>query len=126
MAGAGACVFSAEEIEQHNTGSDGSFWAVVDGFVVDATEFVTSHPGGLRKLMSANTPGAGFTGGPFGFSFTRGSNSHFPATGRRFRDGVERFLGGGGGGGGGPDGCLPSENVEFPSYGKIVILGRLA
>ena len=39
----------------------GSFWAVIDGFVVDASEFVDKHPGGLRKLLSADSPAAGAT-----------------------------------------------------------------
>ena len=113
---------TAQAIELHNANEDGTFWAVVDGFVVDATEFVSSHPGGLRKLMSANTKGAGFTGREFGFSFTRGPNAHFPATGQRFRDGVQRYLGGSGD----PDSCLPPEIVAFPPHGQIRILGRLA
>ena len=31
------------------------------GFVVDASEFVKAHPGGLRKLLSADTAAAGAT-----------------------------------------------------------------
>eukprot|EP00747_Dinoflagellata_sp_TGD_P180994 gnl/TRDRNA2_/TRDRNA2_34380_c0_seq1.p1 gnl/TRDRNA2_/TRDRNA2_34380_c0~~gnl/TRDRNA2_/TRDRNA2_34380_c0_seq1.p1 ORF type:complete len:188 (+),score=10.65 gnl/TRDRNA2_/TRDRNA2_34380_c0_seq1:59-622(+) len=111
---------SPEEVKKHNH-SAGSFWAVVDGFVVDATEFVESHPGGMKKILSADSPGAGATGGPFGFSFSRGRNAHFPETGRRFRDGVERYLN-----------CtksqsdfLPPADVGFPPYGKIVIVGKL-
>ena len=124
MAGDGAGkprVFSVEEVEKHN--ADGaSFWAVVDGFVVDATEFVGSHPGGVSKLLSANTSGAGHTGAPFGFSFARGPNAHFAATAQRFRDGVAQYLGGCGD----PESCLPPANVVFPSHGTLIILGHLS
>ena len=55
----GPRLISAEEVEQHSGGSSGEFWCVVDGFVVDATEFVDAHPGGLRKLLSTNSAEAG-------------------------------------------------------------------
>ncbi|KAK3268941.1 hypothetical protein CYMTET_22588 [Cymbomonas tetramitiformis] len=70
---------SADEVKQHS-GADGPFWAVIDGFVVDATAFVKTHPGGLKKLLSTDTPQAGATGRDFGFSFSRGRNAHFPET----------------------------------------------
>ena len=108
-----------DEVKQHS-GRDSSFWAVIDGFVVDASEFVDAHPGGLRKLLSADNPATGATGRPFGFSFSRGQNAHFPDTGRRFREGVERYLRGGG-----DQPALPPSEVAFPPYGKVVILGRL-
>ena len=111
---------SAEELKEHGGSSGASFWAVIDGFVVDASEFVDSHPGGLKKLLSADSTAAGATGRPFGFSFSRGKNAHFPDTGKRFSNGVKRFLSGGGDG---P--FLPPAEVAFPS-GKIIILGRLA
>ena len=59
---------SPEELKQHNESHPNSFWAVVDGFVVDASHFVNSHPGGLKKLMSTNSPAAGATGNPYGCS----------------------------------------------------------
>lgn len=111
----------AEELRNHNANdADGAFWGVVDGFVVSASGF--SHPGGLRKLQSVNTADAGHTGSEFGFSFSRGRNAHFPATGRAFREGVERYLRGAGGH---KDGVLLPVEVMFPGYGKIVILGKL-
>jgi hypothetical protein len=114
-------LFSPDEVQQHD-GQDGrSFWGVVDGFVVDASEFMQTHPGGIKKLLSVDTAAAGASGRPFGFSFSRGRNAHFPDTGRRFQDGVKRFLGGGGG-----RAILPAADVEFPPYGKITILGKLA
>ena len=125
---------SAEEVQRHN-GRDGgseSFWAVIDGFVVDASAFVDAHPGGLRKLLSTDSPAAGASGKPFGFSFSRGRNAHFPGTGKRFRDGVERYLRGDGvvGGGGRDDEphdepFLPPAEVAFPPYGQVLVLGRL-
>lgn len=102
---------SAEEVQSHN-GKE-SFWAVVDGFVVDATAFVDSHPGGLRKLLSTDKAGVGATGAPFSFSFSRGRNAHFPDTGKRFAAGAKRYL---------RDGTA---EVDFPGHGKLVILGRL-
>ena len=106
-------LISPAEVRQHS-GRDGcDFWAVIDGFVVDASEFVDTHPGGLKKLLSTDSSETGATGKPFGFSFSRGKNAHFPDTGKRFRAGVERYLSGG------------SPEVAFPPLGKIVILGRL-
>ena len=109
----GPRLISPKEIEQHN-GKNGSFWAVIDGFVVDATDFVdsNSHPGGLRKLLATDAAESGATGKPRGFSFTRGRNAHFPQTGRAFRDGVKRFAAGG------------SAVVDFAPHGRVVILGR--
>ena len=65
-----------DEVREHK--SKESFWAVVDGFVVDATEFVRSHPGGLRKLLQTDDPDVGATGEEFGFSFSRGRNARSP------------------------------------------------
>ena len=96
-----------------------SFWAVIDGFVVDATDFVDSHPGGLRKLLSTDSAASGATGKPFGFSFSRGKNAHFPATGQRFSEGAKRYLSGP------TDGFLPPTDVTFEGHGKVVILGKL-
>ena len=112
-------LISRAEVKQHS-GEAGSFWAVVDGFVVDATEFVDTHPGGLRKLLSSDSPSAGATGQPFGFSFSRGKNAHFPDTGKRFQKGVKQYLSCGNG-----EPYLPPADVAFPPHGKVVILGRL-
>lgn len=109
---AATSTISAEEVKRHN-GTDGSFWAVVEGFVVDATEFIDTHPGGLRKLLSADAAATGATGKVFGFSFSRGRNAHFPDTGKRFHRGVQKFLKGEG------------SEVAFPPFGKLVILGLL-
>jgi cytochrome b involved in lipid metabolism len=116
-------LISADEIKQHNGRNGESFWAVVDGFVVDATEFVADggHPGGLKKLLSTDAAGTGATGKPFGFSFSRGRNAHFPQTGQRFQEGAKRFLSGVSE----SEANLPPVEVAFPPYGKIVILGRL-
>ena len=92
----------------------------MDGFVVDATEFVDSHPGGLQKLLAADKAATGATGRPFGFSFTRGKNAHFPATGKRFSEGVKRYMAGSRN-----STSLPPVEVAFPPYGKIVIVGKL-
>ena len=110
-----------EEVGRHDGAHGRSFWCVVDGYVVDATRFVEAHPGGVRKLMSANTAGVGHTGTPFGFSFSRGRNAHFPATADRFRNGLKHFLEGGQQG----EAYLPPAAVSFPPHGQVVILGRL-
>ena len=115
-------LISQEEVTRHSGRDGGPFWAVIDSFVVDCSEFVDTHPGGLRKLLSADSPATGATGQPFGFSFSRGRNAHFPDTGKRFREGVKRYLSGGGG----DTPFLPPTDVAFPPYGKIVILGKLA
>ena len=46
--------------------------------------------------------------------FSRGRNAHFPDTGRRFADGVQRYL---------RDGH--ATKIKFPPHGALVILGRL-
>lgn len=115
----GPRLISREEVLQHNA-HDGSFWAVVDGFVVDASGFVDSHPGGLKKLLSTNSAATGATGEPFGFSFSRGRNAHFPDTGKQFQAGIKRYLHGAGN-----EPVLPPAEVTFAKHGKIVILGRL-
>ena len=65
------CIKPAE-VEQHR--SKDSYWCVVDGFVVDATAFIDTHPGGLRKLMSTDDAGIGAGPDAFSFSFSRGRN----------------------------------------------------
>ena len=117
--GRGPRLISPDEVHQHNGQEGSSFWAVIDGFVVDASDFLDSHPGGLRKLLSADEKATGATGEPFGFSFSRGRNAHFPDTGRQFQAGVKHYLSGAAG-----DEFLPPGEVEFPT-GKIIILGRL-
>ena len=116
-----ARLISADQVRERNGNGENEFWGVVDGYVVDATEFMDSHPGGLRKLLSTNAAATGATGAPFGFSFSRGRNAHFAATAKRFEAGVQRFLAQE------EDfqGHLPPVDVNFPSYGKITLLGRL-
>ena len=131
--------FLPEEIEQHNsqaegtfsslddrtstrnnTGAGTSFWACIDGFVVDATDFIGKHPGGTKKLFQTNDPDIGpMKGVPFNFSFSRGRNAHFPGTARAFQEGVERFLSGGS-----PEIVFPSEN-KHARDAKLIVLGRL-
>lgn len=109
------------EVEAKDGKGGRAFWAVVDRFVVDATAFLDSHPGGLSKLLSADKARTGATGAAFGFSFARGHNAHFPETGRAFHEGVSRYLRGGRG----EDGFLLPCEVGFGEHGTIVILGRL-
>eukprot|EP00434_Breviolum_minutum_P028189 symbB.v1.2.024938.t2/scaffold2396.1/size80221/4 len=86
-------LITAAEVQEHNGRDlDGTFWAVVDGWVVDATAFLKTHPGGLKKLLQIDDASIGASGKPFGFSFSKGRNAHFPETGRRFKEGVQRYL----------------------------------
>ena len=112
----------AEIVENNGYYFSSSFWCVVDGFVVDATDFMKKHPGGIKKLLEADKAEIGASGKEFGFSFSQGRNAHFPATGKKFKDGVESYLSGG------IPGMteLPSTEVFFEPYGKIVILGKLS
>ena len=113
-------LISEEEVDQHNDAKVG-FWAVIDGYVVDATAFLDAHPGGLKKLLSADSAAAGATGSRYGFSFSKGRNSHFGHTARRFQEGIKKYLIKK------TDGSdlLPTE-VYFPKPGrKISILGKL-
>ena len=112
-------VITGDEVRQHNGRGGENFWAVVDGYVVDATDLVNSHPGGLKKLLTTDAPGVGASGKAFGFSFTRGRNAHFPQTGKSFHEGVQVFLSGRG------EPFLPPVEVTFSSHGKVVILGQL-
>ena len=75
----------------------------------------------LKKLMLTNAAAAGATGNPFGFSFSRGKNAHFPDTGKRFQAGIKRYLTGEIN----ADSTLKPVSVDYPQFGKIVILGRL-
>lgn len=97
-----------------------AFWAVVDGFVVDVKAFSNEHPGGLPKITSTNDAKTGATGRPFGFSFSKGENQHFPATQKLWRDGYTAYLKQG------ADGELPPHDVVIaPPKGTITILGKL-
>eukprot|EP00470_Lotharella_oceanica_P014009 CAMPEP_0170182590 /NCGR_PEP_ID=MMETSP0040_2-20121228/28317_1 /TAXON_ID=641309 /ORGANISM="Lotharella oceanica, Strain CCMP622" /LENGTH=138 /DNA_ID=CAMNT_0010428059 /DNA_START=46 /DNA_END=459 /DNA_ORIENTATION=- len=93
--------FSPTDIHNHNKQDKKSFYAVIDGFVCDCSDFVNNqkaHPGGIKKLLSSNAAAVGATGKDYGFSFTRGRNAHFPATGKTFQDGVRAYLKGTGDG----------------------------
>ena len=114
--------FSPEEVNDHNqeqrNGDDIlSYWACIDGFVVDATDFIQKHPGGRKKMLSTNDAATGDTGRPFAFSFSRGRNAHFPGTARIFKDGISQFLSG------------TSNEIFFPETyrggSKLVVLGKL-
>ena len=118
----GPRLIAPEEVQQHNGQGGASFWAVIDGFVVEASEMLKTHPGGLRKLLSTDQPATGATSKAFGFSFSRGRNAHFPDTGKRFSAGVKKYLGGTPTG---DDPFLPPVEVDFPPHGKIVVLGKL-
>ena len=124
-------LFSPDEVEEHNNNSNSSnnsnnnsnnrsFWACIDGFVVDATDFVRKHPGGKKKLLATNDATTGDRGIPYDFSFSRGKNAHFPATAKIFKDGIQRFLNGGS-----PEICFPAVYKGEDKGGTLIVLGRL-
>lgn len=126
----GIRIFSSEEIESHNRSeqsspTSSSFWACIDGFVVDASDFLQKHPGGKKKILQTNDPNTGYKRGvPFSFSFSKGRNAHFPDTARIFQDGVKKFLE--------SNGDSDRNEIVFPSEyrngaggGKLILLGRL-
>ena len=123
-------IITPAELKRNNEGVRANprgvaFWAVVDGWVVDASAFVDAHPGGLKKLLSTDEASIGATGKQYGFSFSRGRNAHFPKTGQSFSAGVKRYLSGGGVEGSCDGPFLPPCAVQFETYGSIVILGKL-
>ena len=81
----------------------------------------------LSRRISADEGATGATGKPFGFSFSRGRNAHFPDTGKRFQQGVKQYLKGGAGAAADVSlTVLPPAEVAFPPHGKIFILGKLS
>ena len=116
-------LFTPEEVKARDGKNGNEFWCVVDGLVTDASDFLDSHPGGLKKLLATDDPKIGATGDFFGFSFARGKNSHYAETAKTFADGVERFFGNQSNIH--QEKHLPSETVVFES-GKLIILGKLS
>uniref|UniRef100_A0A7S4IY37 Cytochrome b5 heme-binding domain-containing protein n=1 Tax=Odontella aurita TaxID=265563 RepID=A0A7S4IY37_9STRA len=107
---------SEQDVTRSN-GRDGRpLWVVIDGYVVDASNFADGHPGGLKKILSANDASTGWTGKAFGFSLSTGANAHYPMTGKTFREGVARFE---------SLGRTERVDVNYSSYGAITILGKL-
>ena len=77
------------EIKKHDgRRGDGSFWSVIDGWVVDATQFLERHPGGKKNLLMSDKANVSATGQPYGFSFSRGPAAHNPETNKVFREAV--------------------------------------
>lgn len=109
-------VLTKEQVRMNDGLEDRPLWTVIDGYVVDCTEFAKFHPGGLRKIRETDEKQTGWTGEEFGFSLTRGSNAHFPKTGRVFEEGIRKF-----------DKLQRQVEVDFGSSdgGAITILGKL-
>ena len=96
--------YTRSQIEDNNAShthqaSPARFLAVIDGYVVDASEYArpSVHPGGVKKASTTNDESTGATGEWGGFSFTKGRNAHFPGTEKRWKEGVEEWLKGGDG-----------------------------
>lgn len=109
-------VLTKEQVRMNDGLEDRPLWTVIDGYVVDCTEFAKFHPGGLRKIRETDEKQTGWTGEEFGFSLTRGSNAHFPKTGRVFEEGMRKF-----------DKLQRQVEVDFGrgGGGAITILGKL-
>lgn len=45
----GAKTFTKEEVAKHNTKDD--CWVIVDGQVLDVTDFLSDHPGGAKAIL---------------------------------------------------------------------------
>ena len=46
---------SEEEVAQHN--KDGDCWIVIEGAVLDVSEYMAEHPGGSDLLLNESGPG---------------------------------------------------------------------
>jgi len=105
-----------EQVRKNDGLEDRPLWTVIDGYVTDCTEFAKFHPGGLGKILATDEKQTGWTGEEFGFSLTRGSNAHFPKTGRVFQEGMRKF-----------DKLQSQVEVNFgkDDGGAITILGKL-
>merc|ERR1712216_177117 len=81
MGTSGTMEFTRQEVRQHSTKND--LWGIVDGYVLDLTDFVKHHPGGvdnIMKILHENN-----------FSFSRGANAHFGATAAAFAEACKDF-----------------------------------
>jgi len=109
-------VFTPEQVRAKNGKNGEKLWVVIDGYVVDATDFANFHPGGTSKILSADSKRTGYTGKEFGFSLSKGKNAHFPTTAKAFEDAAKSF-----------DRLQQRVVVKFGSgqTGSIVILGKL-
>ena len=108
--------FTPEQVRAKNGKNGEKLWVVIDGYVVDATDFANSHPGGISKILSTDSKRSGYTGKEFGFSLSKGRNAHFPRTAKIFEEAAKSF-----------DSLQRHVTVEFdPDHaGSIVILGKL-
>ena len=111
--------FTPEQVRAKN-GKDGEkLWVVIDGYVVDATDFANVHPRGITKILSTDSRRSGHTGNEFGFSLSKGKNAHFPTTAKTFEEAAKSF-----------DRLQRHVTVQFgpdtdQAAGTIVILGKL-
>ena len=108
--------FTPEQVRAKNGKNGKKLWVVIDGYVVDATDFANSHPGGISKILSTDSKRSGYTGKEFGFSLSKGKNAHFPRTAKMFEEAAKSF-----------DSLQQHVTVKFdPDHaGSIVILGKL-
>ena len=109
-------VLTKDQVRENDGREQRPMWAVIDGYVVECTEYAKLHPGGIRKIRETDEKQTGWTGEEFGFSFTRGKNAHYPKTGRVFQEGIRKF-----------EELQSPVEVDFgkDGGGAITILGKL-
>ena len=77
-----AMSLTLDEISSHNLVGE-SFWVVVDGYVLDITQFLPEHPGMLKKIMMARER--------LGPDISPNFLDHFPHTVAAFREACRNF-----------------------------------
>lgn len=73
-----ARMISPEECERHNDIRKEDFWVVVEGYVLDLSQFVKHHPAGARKIQQKRNE--------LGIDITRNFIDHFGHTVQTFRN----------------------------------------
>ena len=71
-----------EEVANHSDANDGGYWAVIEGYVVDLSEFLAHHPAGAKKITNRKEKS---------IDITSNFIDHFGHTVRAFRDACKQF-----------------------------------
>ena len=73
----GVRMIRKEECERHNDVHGADFWVVMEGYVLDLSQFVKHHPAGARKIQNKRNE--------LGVDITRNFMDHFGRTVQTFR-----------------------------------------